>query len=78
MLAPVGQPQRIGGLILPARHGLEAAADDFGKIGAREQDDGDLRAQQLVDVEALGMNSGNITLAMNNRLTSGTPRISST
>ena len=53
-LLPVGQAERIGGLILPARHRLQAAADDFGKIGAREQDDGDLRAQQLVDVDAVG------------------------
>ena len=54
LLLPVGEAERVGGVMLAPRHRLQAAANDFGEIGAREQDEGDLRAQQFVDVDAVG------------------------
>src|SRR3954454_15720721 len=53
VLLPVRQAERVGGVVLPSGHGLQAAANNFREISAGEQDEGDLRAQQLVDVDAV-------------------------
>src|SRR5260370_24072931 len=49
-LLHVVQAHRVGRLELALGQRLQAAADDLGDIGAGEQDDGDLAAQELVDV----------------------------
>jgi len=46
--------ERLGGLFLVARDRLETAADDLGEIGGGEEDQRQLRAQQLVDGYAGG------------------------
>jgi hypothetical protein len=51
-LLPVRQAKRVGGLALPLGERLQAGADHFGEVGGGEQNDRDLRAQQLVDVDA--------------------------
>src|SRR3954470_8676250 len=48
-LLPVVQAERVGRLVLPLRQRLQAATHHFRQVGAGEQDDGDLRPQQLVD-----------------------------
>ena len=53
-LLPVAETERVGGLGLAFGQGLQAAADDLGEVGAGEQYEGDLRAQQFVDVDAGG------------------------
>ena len=49
---PIAEAQRIGRLDLALRDRLQPAAHDFGEIGGGEQDERDLRAQQLVDRHA--------------------------
>ena len=56
-----GQAERARRLALPARNRLQAAADDFGLVGAGKQRDADQGAHQSVDGEIpVGTNSGNI------------------
>src|SRR5688572_27641679 len=50
--APVRQRERLRRVVLAARDRLQAAADHLGEVGGGEQDDRDLRAQQLVDGDA--------------------------
>src|ERR1051325_10508313 len=45
----IAQPERVGRLDLPFRDRLQPAAHDLREIGGGEQDDRDLRPQQLVD-----------------------------
>src|SRR6266516_7626414 len=52
-LLPVGEAQRVGRLVLALRKRLQAAAHYLRQIGAGKENDRDLRAQQLVDVDPL-------------------------
>ena len=73
----IGQAERVGCLVLAARDRLQAAADGLGDVGGGEQRHADQRAQQLVDGDAVGRNSGSMTEAMNSTVISGTPRTNS-
>jgi len=74
---PVAEPQRVRRLVLAPRQRLQAAPHDFGDVRRVEQNDRDLRAQQLVELIPSGMNSANMIEAMNSTVISGTPRTSS-
>ena len=76
-LLRVGEAERIGRLELPARDGLQAAADDLGQIGGREQRHPISARSSLSMVTPAGRNSGSITEAMNSTVISGTPRTNS-
>jgi hypothetical protein len=49
-LLPVAEAERIVGLWVALRQRLQATTHQFREIGSRKQDDGDLRVQQLIDV----------------------------
>src|SRR5215831_19115872 len=51
---PIGEAEGLGAFGLTFRHGLQSGTHDFGQVGSGEEDDGDLRAQELIDVETIG------------------------
>src|SRR3712207_640270 len=51
-LLPVGQAERVRRLVLALGQCLQPAAHHLREVGSGEEDDGDLRPQQLVDVHA--------------------------
>ena len=74
---PVVQAERLRALILALGHRLKAAAHHLRHIGGGEQRDADQAAQQRVDRQPVGRNSGSMSLAMNRTVISGTPRTNS-